>query len=221
MAVLVKKYETPDKQEHVYPGNRWRRHFAANGNFSGQSITLARIQTLWLIAGFILLADRLVNFINISTAQAVNRSREVGVRKVLGSNRGQLRIQFLLEALVLVVGGVVLAVLLTELLTGPISRILDMPVSISVFRQGQVLLFFRADDGRCDVAKGFYPALVLSGFSPITALRTKLAWFVAAGSRFGGSWWFYSQTQGAPYHRNLAGGWPQKAELLYDRVDWA
>src|SRR6202012_823056 len=89
------------------------------GNFSGRTITVDRIHTLWLIAGFILLIA-CVNFINISTAQAVNRAREVGVRKVLGGNRRQLRLQFLLEAFLLVVTGVVLAVVLTGVLVGPV-----------------------------------------------------------------------------------------------------
>jgi putative ABC transport system permease protein len=174
LAVLAKKYETPDNKNTYILEPLAEVHFATNGNFSGRSITPERIQTLWLIAGFILLIA-CVNFINISTAQAVNRSREVGVRKVLGSNRGQLRVQFLLEALLLVLGGVAFAVLLTMLFMGPVSRTLDMPVSFSLFEQGPVLLFLAVTTVVVTLLAGFYPALVLSGFNPITALRTKLA----------------------------------------------
>lgn len=174
LAVLSKKYETPDnKNTHILEPLA-EVHFAKNGNFSGRSITPERIRTLWMIAGFILLIA-CVNFINISTAQAVNRSREVGVRKVLGSNRGQLRVQFLLEAFLLVMGSVVVALLLTTLCMGPIGNTLDIPVSVGLFEQGPVLLFLGVTTVVVTLLAGFYPAIVLSGFSPITALRSKLA----------------------------------------------
>ena len=65
-------------------------------NFLGRTVSREVIRVLWIIAAFILLIA-CVNFINLSTAQAVNRAREVGVRKVLGSSKGQLRMLFLLE----------------------------------------------------------------------------------------------------------------------------
>ena len=175
LAALTKKYETADNKNTEVLEPLAAVHFSVKEyNFSGRSISVERITTLWLIAGFILLIA-CVNFINISTAQAVNRSREVGVRKVLGSNRGQLRVQFLLEAFLLVIGSVGVAVLLTALCMGPIGRTLDMPVSTSLFGQGPVLLFLGVTTVVVTVLAGFYPAIVLSGFSPITALRTKLA----------------------------------------------
>jgi putative ABC transport system permease protein len=172
---LSKKYQTTDNKNTQVLEPLAAVHFSVKqDNFSGRTISTERITTLWLIAGFILLIA-CVNFINISTAQAVNRSREVGVRKVLGSNRGQLRVQFLLEAFLLVVGSVAVAVLLTGLCMGPIGNSLDMPVSIGLFEQGSVLLFLGVTTIVVTLLAGFYPALVLSGFSPITALRTKLA----------------------------------------------
>ncbi len=66
------------------------------------------LNVLWLIAAFILLIA-CVNFINLSTAQAVNRAKEVGVRKVLGSNKSQLQIQFIVETFLIVIIAVILA----------------------------------------------------------------------------------------------------------------
>ncbi|HXB06523.1 MAG TPA: FtsX-like permease family protein, partial [Puia sp.] len=111
---------------------------------------------------------------NISTAQAVNRAKEVGVRKVLGGGRRQLRVQFLLETLLLVIGGVLLSVLLTALLMTPISKVLEIPMSLQVLEQREVWLFLAATIVAVTFLAGFYPALVLSGFSPITALKAKL-----------------------------------------------
>lgn len=169
-----KKYRTPDNKntQALQPLNQV--HFDDKaGNYSGKTITPDRIRTLWLIAAFILLIA-CVNFINLSTAQAVNRSREVGVRKVLGGNRQQLTLQFLLEALVLVTAAVLLSVALTSLLLLPVSKILGIPLSFDIFRQTPVLLFLAATTAGVTLLAGFYPALVLSSFNPITALKSKL-----------------------------------------------
>jgi predicted permease len=175
LKALSKKYRTPDNKNTQVFQSLAEVHFdGASGNYGGRAITPDRIRNLWLIAGFILLIA-CVNFINISTAQAVNRAREVGVRKVLGSNRKQLTLQFLLEALVLVAGSVTFAVLLACVLLAPASRMLDMPLSFDIFRQSSVLLFLVATTVGVTVLAGFYPALVLSSFNPITALKTKLA----------------------------------------------
>jgi predicted permease len=172
---LSKKYRTPDNKSTQVVQPLADVHFdAESGNYSLKFITHDRIRSLWLIAAFILLIA-CVNFINISTAQAVNRAREVGVRKVLGSNRQQLTIQFILEALLLVLAGVLLAVVLTSLLIAPVCAMLDMPLSLHLFRQMPVWLFLIATTVLVTLLAGFYPAVVLSSFNPITALKSKLA----------------------------------------------
>ncbi|MES1159789.1 MAG: ABC transporter permease [Bacteroidota bacterium] len=108
LAAFSKKYREPkDRHGQVVEPLANVHYNDATANYGG-TITDTRIRSLWLIAGLVLLIA-CVNFVNISTAQAVNRAREVGVRKVLGGDRWQLRIQFLLEAGMLVVGGVLLA----------------------------------------------------------------------------------------------------------------
>jgi ABC-type antimicrobial peptide transport system permease subunit len=87
-------------------------HYDAQaGNYSNKTISHELINVLWLIAAFILLIA-CVNFINLSTAQAVNRAKEVGVRKVLGSNKSQLQIQFIVETFLIVTSAVTLQQLL-------------------------------------------------------------------------------------------------------------
>ena len=175
LSALSKKYRKPDNREGLVLQPLADVHFdVKSGNYSGKFISRDRIRSLWLIAAFILLIA-CVNFINISTAQAVNRAREVGVRKVLGSNRRQLTLQFILEALLLVVAGVLLAMLLTTLLLGPVSKLLDMAPSFDLFSQIPVLVFLALTTVTVTLLAGFYPALVLSSFNPITALKSKLA----------------------------------------------
>ena len=84
------------------------------GNYSNKTISHELLNVLWLIAAFILLIA-CVNFINLSTAQAVNRAKEVGVRKVLGSNKSQLQIQFIVETFLIVTIAVILAAVITIL----------------------------------------------------------------------------------------------------------
>jgi putative ABC transport system permease protein len=175
LAQLSKKYRTADNKNIQVLEPLSDVHFNdKSGNISGRAITRDRIHTLWLIAGFILLIA-CVNFINISTAQAVNRAKEVGVRKVLGSNRRQLRLQFMLEAFLLVGLSVVLALVLTSFLLGPVCQMLDMPLSYKILQQWPVVYFLLAVTAAVTLLAGFYPALVLSGFNPINALKTKLA----------------------------------------------
>jgi len=175
LSTFSKKYRTPDNKNTQIVEALSDVHFNTNqaGNFSGKTITNERIRSLWMIASFILLIA-CVNFVNISTAQSVNRAKEVGVRKVLGGGRRQLRAQFMLETGLLVVGGVILAALLTSLLRAAISKVLDIPMSLNLFGEPEVLLFLVATVVVVTLLAGLYPAVVLSQFNPITALKAKL-----------------------------------------------
>jgi putative ABC transport system permease protein len=142
-------------------------------NFLGRTIAREVIRVLWIIAAFILLIA-CVNFINLSTAQAVNRAKEVGVRKVLGSSKGQLRKLFLLETFFQVAISILLATALTSLIVVPVGRILDMPLSFHPFEEVTVPLFLL---GLCLVVTllaGFYPSILLSGYNPVDALKSKV-----------------------------------------------
>ncbi|HEV2479977.1 MAG TPA: FtsX-like permease family protein [Puia sp.] len=175
LAQLARKYQPAGDKNKLVLEPLSDIHFNDKaGNYSGKAITWDRIHSLWLLAGFILLIA-CVNFVNISTAQAVNRAKEVGVRKVLGSNRGQLRAQFMLEAFLLVMLSVILALVLTSFVLTPVCRMLDMPVSYALVRQWPVVYFLLATTCGVTLLAGFYPALVLSRFNPISALKTKLA----------------------------------------------
>jgi len=176
-----KKYRSADNKNTQTLQSLSQVHYdAQGGNYSGKTITPERIGTLWLIAAFILIIA-CVNFINLSTAQAVNRAREVGVRKVLGSNRGQLTGQFLLEAFLLVSAGVFLSLLLAIMLLTPIRSVLDIPLSLTLFQNVPVWLFLAGITVTVTLLAGFYPALVLSSFNPITALKSRVATRSAKG----------------------------------------
>jgi putative ABC transport system permease protein len=84
------------------------------GLYTGQTFSKDLIKALSLI-GLFLLIIACVNFVNLATAQAVNRSKEVGIRKVLGSKRKQLILQFLSETFIITLFSIILAIGLSEL----------------------------------------------------------------------------------------------------------
>ena len=95
------------------------------GIFLDRTISKKLINVLWLIAAFILLIA-CVNFVNLSTAQAINRAKEVGVRKVLGGNRSQLRFQFFSETTIITLFAIALAVIITLSALPFLSSILEI-----------------------------------------------------------------------------------------------
>lgn len=147
---------------------------AAAGNYSNKTISHALINVLWLIAAFILLIA-CVNFINLSTAQAVNRAKEVGVRKVLGSNKSQLQIQFIVETFLIVAIAVILAAIISLLALPYINQLLELSLSFKVITNPAVILFILAVTIVVTALAGFYPSIVLSRFNPVNALKSKLA----------------------------------------------
>ena len=151
-----------------------------SGNYSGKSISPQMIRMLWLIAFFILIIA-CVNFVNLATAQAVNRAKEVGIRKVLGGNRGQLQIQFLTETLVIVLASVVLSLGISAMAIPFIGRVLELPLTAGLLWQFKVAAFLVAATFCVTLIAGFYPSIVLSGFNPINALKSKLAIKTAKG----------------------------------------
>src|SRR5258705_420343 len=110
LRAFVKKMKSPEnKDSHILQPLNKIHYDTKTGDFSNRTISPGLIRALWLIGAFILLIA-CVNFINLSTAQAVNRSKEVGIRKVLGSNKTGLKIQFITETFLIVFISILAAV---------------------------------------------------------------------------------------------------------------
>ena len=128
--------------------------------------------TLSLVAIFIL-GMAIINFINLSVSRSSLRLREIGIRKVLGGLRRQLRIQFLTESLVLAVASTVLALLLYSLVRPWFAGMLDSELptlaAIPLAAWGLIGLFALFTGWLA----GLYPAILLSSLSSIEALRSK------------------------------------------------
>jgi putative ABC transport system permease protein len=168
------KVESPvNKDSHIAQPLGAVHYDTQAGDYSNKTISHQLINVLWLIAAFILLIA-CVNFINLSTAQAVNRAKEVGVRKVLGSNKSQLQIQFIIETFLIVTSAVTLAAAITFLALPYIKQLLELSLSFNIFNNPAIILFLLTVTIVVTALAGFYPAIVLSRFNPVNALKSKL-----------------------------------------------
>jgi putative ABC transport system permease protein len=148
------------------------QHFDARyGNFTGRTFSKDLILALNLI-GLFLLIVACVNFINLTVAQAINRSREVGVRKVLGGSRLQLMAQFLGETGITSIFAFLIALLIVLFCLPAINNLLDIHMAASTLYTGKLILFMLCALVSVSLISGFYPAVVLSGFKPATVLKS-------------------------------------------------
>ncbi|MDO6434425.1 ABC transporter permease [Flavitalea sp. BT771] len=130
------------------------------------------LPTLYMLMGVALfiLVIAVVNFINLSTAQSIQRAKEVGVRKVLGSRRKNIIFQFLAETLVLTIFAVLLSVMLVKPVLHAFKDFVPEGVSFHPF-QTNTLLFLLIITGATALMAGFYPARVLSSYLPLLSLK--------------------------------------------------
>ena len=174
LSAYARKVQSADNKDSYIIQPLSAVHYDAEaGNYSNKIISHELINVLWLIAAFILLIA-CVNFINLSTAQAVNRAKEVGVRKVLGSNKSQLRIQFIVETFLIVTIAVILAAVITLLALPYVNQLLELSLSFNILTNPAVILFLLAVTIVVTALAGFYPSIVLSRFNPVNALKSKL-----------------------------------------------
>jgi putative ABC transport system permease protein len=143
------------------------------GNLGSHQVSRSTLWTLSLIGGLILVMAG-INFVNLATAQAVSRSKEVGVRKVLGGLRVQLIGQFMAETTLIVVISVLVAVGIAETAMPYLREITNVPEDFRLLQHPAVILFLLLLIGVVSMLAGFYPALVLSGFEPVRALKNKI-----------------------------------------------
>jgi len=135
------------------------------GNWFGPRGNLTFIYILSLVAGFILLIA-CINFMNLATAKATLRAKEVGVRKVIGASRGMLIKQFMSEAFIYASLAVILAYVLSELFLPVFNTIVEKDLSGNLLKDGQIVMWLIAFVAVITLLAGSYPALYLSSFSP-------------------------------------------------------
>jgi len=144
------------------------------GNFSHKIMETSQLYGLVFIGVFLMLTS-CINFINLATAQAVSRSKEVGVRKVMGSGRWQLIFQFLGETVTVSILSVFIACLLAEITLPHMQNLFNEKISFNLLQYPVIFLFLVGLVFIVSICAGFYPAMVMSGFSPALAIKNKVS----------------------------------------------
>jgi len=137
----------------------------------------------WLlssIALFVLLIA-CINFVNLTIARSVKRAKEIGIRKVMGSDRKQLITQFLGESFFLCTVAFVLAIALVQWLLPLFNELANKTLAISYLFDGKLIAGYIALYIITGLLAGFYPALVLSGYNPVQTLYSR---FQIAGKNY-------------------------------------
>ncbi|MVT08295.1 ABC transporter permease [Chitinophaga tropicalis] len=147
-------------------------HFnALYGNYQGNHIANRKtLYSLLTIAAFLLILG-CINFINLSTAQSSQRAKEIGIRKTIGSTRGQLVGQLLTETFLVTLIAVGISVSLAPSLLKIFSDFIAPEIHFNPLQQPEILLFLIALIAVVSLLAGFYPSMVLSAFKPVTILK--------------------------------------------------
>ncbi|MFC4873299.1 ABC transporter permease [Negadavirga shengliensis] len=133
-------------------------------------------KNLWVLSliGFFLIITACANFINLATAQALGRSKEIGVRKVLGGHRKQLFWQFMAETALITILALILAFTLAQLALPSVNQLFHTQLQINLFQDVYLLAFLPVLLLVVVLLSGAYPSLILAGFKPVVALRGKI-----------------------------------------------
>ncbi|HET7898219.1 MAG TPA: FtsX-like permease family protein, partial [Flavisolibacter sp.] len=133
-------------------------------------------KTVYLLLGiaFFIVVIAWVNYINLATARAINRAKEVGIRKTIGSQRSQLIFQFLSESALLNAFAIVLATIFVIVAIPGFNRLSGQNLSFSLITKSDFWLGLGALFIIGTFLSGLYPSFVLSGFKPIEVLKGKM-----------------------------------------------
>ncbi len=175
---LLKEHREPDPDNHssilcnLQPLSEL--HFdTLYGAFDNSRIAhKPTLYGLLAVAGFLLLLA-CINFVNLTTAQASQRAKEIGIRKTLGSQRGQLTLQFLSETFLLTLIATLLSISIAPLLLKVFADFIPPDLHFNLTGQPRIILFLLALIVLVSLFSGCYPALIMSAYQPIQVLKNQ------------------------------------------------
>ena len=177
LSELFKKYHKPEpgfngKTRHkLQPLSNV--HF--NADYGTYNLPPAHMPTLYgllAIAVFLLLLG-CINFVNLTTAHASQRAKEIGIRKTMGSTRSQLILQFFSETFLLTLAAAVVSIGLIPVLLRTFSGFIPAGLHFRLISQPQILIFLITLILIVTILSGFYPAIILSGYKPVLVLKNQ------------------------------------------------
>jgi len=176
---LLKKYNPPrpdDKSKQWFalqPINDL--HFNANYYaYDNAVVNKTTLYCLMAVAALLLILG-CINFINLTTAQGAQRAKEIGIRKTMGSGRKQLVFQFLSETFLVTLFAVVISVCFLPVVLKLFADFIPEGITADIFKQPYLISFLLLVIIAVSVLAGFYPAIVLSGYKPVSVLKNQSA----------------------------------------------
>jgi putative ABC transport system permease protein len=149
-------------------------HFNDNyGNYSYDTVKKEALIALGIV-GLFLVVTASINFINLTTAEAVKRSKEVGIRKTLGSSRSQLVFQFLGETSIITFLAIMLGLGVAQLALGYLNPFLELDLSYDLMNNTAFVVYLVVLFVIVSLSSGLYPAFVISAFKPALALKNSM-----------------------------------------------
>lgn len=145
------------------------------GSFDGAYTTSKKFIWIFLSVGILILLIALINFINLSVVQAIKRTKEVGLRKVIGATRLNLIYQFFSETVIIILVAEVISLVLVEMLLPALNNQLGPMINLELYGKTDTLLFLLGILIVVSFSAGIVPSLFMSKRRPIEALRNKLS----------------------------------------------
>ena len=149
----------------IHLNSNFMQEYEANGDADS-------VNFLFVIAVFIMVMAW-VNYINLSTASALTRSREVGMRKIIGATRKQIVIQFFMETMLINIIAIVCAVVLIAVTLPHFNNLTGLPDSIAFWTQGWLWITVAVMFAAGILLSGVYPVIVLSSFDPLAVIKNR------------------------------------------------
>lgn len=150
------------------------------GNYNYNTVSKSSLIAVGVI-GLFLIVTACINFINLATAEAVKRSKEVGIRKTLGSSRGQLIQQFLGETSLVTFLSLLISLGLAQIFLSFMNTFLELELSLNFFNNYSLILFLTLIFITVSLLSGLYPAFVVSGFKPMMAIKNQVTNKMSSG----------------------------------------
>lgn len=159
----------PKWEMFIYPLKRWRLYSSFTNGVEDNDGRIEFVRLFAIIAGFILLIA-CINFMNLSTARSEKRAKEVGIRKVVGAQKGSLIGQFIGESILMAFLAGIIAIIIVAITIPAFNRLVNETValnltSISAWLAGLAFIIFTG------LLAGSYPAFFLSSFQPVKVLK--------------------------------------------------
>lgn len=169
---VYKVHLTPFQQVHLSSSR-----FSSNLTPAGSWTTIFGV----IAIGFLIMLVACFNFMNLATARATLRSREIALRKTLGARRGQVVFQFLGESVLMALFALALALAMAEILLPAFDGFLQRPITLQYLPEWPILFLLTVIAITAGLVGGSYPAFILSGFQPALVLRANASGQVGSG----------------------------------------